>query len=185
MQQQAYCDESGKHNQASSFIMSGLVATKTIWDDLSGEWAAAISKYGVRCFHATDCEAGQGDFKGMSVEEREAIQEKLIRVMLRFKIPAVTSAIRRVDYEPVKHRLRTVKKYKSIYFLGFEAAVLEMLHAAKNSEVAFIFDRQKEFQGRAKELYDLLAQHPTFPHAARLGPLTFESKEKAIPLQAS
>jgi len=182
MQQAAYCDESGKHDQAECFVMSGMVTHD--WDRLSDEWSSALKDMGIQCFHAADCEKQHGEFEGLSLERCEAIQDRLIRVMIRSKIPAVTTFIRRDGYEAVKHRLRTVAKYKSIYFLGFEAAIVNMLHLAKNSEVAFIFDRQREYQGRAKELYDLLTQHPTFPHASRLGALTFEAKDRAIPLQA-
>src|SRR5271157_534723 len=51
-------------------------------------------------------------------------------------------------------------------------------------KIAFFFDRQREFQGRAKELYDALLKSPDFPCHNRLGPLTFDSKENSIPLQA-
>ncbi len=185
MQQVAYCDESGKHLEAKIFIMSGLVAPSTKWDRFSESWLSVLNKKGMKCFHATDCENGYGEFQNMSLAEREAIQECLINVIRRSGIHAISTAIKRVDYAGVAHRLRTDKKYQSIYFLGFEAAVVHMLDRAGTSEVAFVFDRQKEYQGRAKELFDLMCRHPTYRSASRLGSLVFEPKEKAIPLQAS
>jgi hypothetical protein len=190
----AFCDESGKHEQAEAFVVSGYVGRENKWKTLERRWKRALHKEGLREFHMTDCEGGHGEFAGMLRAERDALQRRFIEIILDADIYGVSGGIDMASYNELSHRLKNIRKHvkytKSPYFLGFEHFVMEVAYRvtwhSDIERIAFVFDRQKEFQGRAKELYDEVVQLKdavTYNH--RLGPLAFDSKTVQVPLQAA
>src|SRR5208283_1402826 len=70
------------------------------------------------------------------------------------------------------------------YFLAFQHNIeamclrLDREGAPRNEPIAFVFDQQKEFEGRAKQLYDSIkhsnGEQITYRH--RLGSISFDSR---------
>ena len=58
-------------------------------------------------------------------------------------------------------------------------------YKVKDEPIAFVFDQQKQYEGRAKDLYGRLSMPGNWPLAHRLGSITFESRLTAAELQAA
>jgi hypothetical protein len=98
------------------------------------------------------------------------------------------------DYRALLPRLKQIRKTPkytaSPYFIAFESMLGEISDAAEyypvNEKIDFVFDRQKEFQGRAKELYDMALQtydNKTLGYYPRLGSLKFSSDSTTLRLR--
>jgi hypothetical protein len=64
---------------------------------------------------------------------------------------------------------------------------LDKERAPRNEPIAFVFDQQKELQGRAKQLYDSLkySKSGKISYRHRLGSLSFDSRFCQVQLQAA
>lgn len=196
MELRAYCDESGMHGDPQFFVVCGYVGRANEWIHLEDRWTNLLRRHQLAEFKASDCEHGQGVFKGKSPREREELQRKFYSLITKFALHGAASSIVMADYNALLPRLakiRQTEKYtKSPYFIAFEHVLAALASIASNypkkEQIAFIFDRQKQVQGRAKELYDLAIQHfdeTTLSYYHRLGTLAFSSRLEVIPLQVA
>ena len=85
-----------------------------------------------------------------------------------------------------------MKKYEKPYFLSFNHVIFVagqlLLDLDKRERLAAIFDESKEYQGRAKELWDDLKRQPVtklVPVAPRMGTLTHADSKQYAGLQAA
>jgi hypothetical protein len=63
--------------------------------------------------------------------------------------------------------------------------ILEDVAARKDEKIAFFFDRNKQFGGRAGEWYRMSVDRPLMPHHLRLGPYTQGDRMDLVGLQAA
>jgi hypothetical protein len=186
----AFCDESGIHQGARIFTISGYVGKAREWKRLERKWKRALQKEGLAEFHMAECEGGYGAFSDLHDAryrpERDRLQRRFINIILECDICAVGSGIDMLAYQNLLPRLikiwESIKYAKSPYFLGFEHFLMEACHrveyASDVEQMAFVFDRQKQVQGRAKELYDQTCELPDgqITYRNRLGSLAFSAK---------
>ncbi len=187
----AFFDESGKHEHARIFTIAGYVAKVSQWARLGSKWKMALSEEGLTEFHMTDCEGGYGEFKGFSRTKRDGLQMKFIDLILEADLIGTGTAIVRRHYENVLPVLRRNPKYRYLYFLAFENSISDMMHRTKgrypHERISVVFDAQKEFSGRAKELFDEIKKLDVedIPYLARIGGLTFEDSKQTVQLQTA
>jgi hypothetical protein len=137
----------------------------------------------------TDCEGGYNKFGHLYApeyrEERDRLQKRFITIILESDIHPVAGGIVMADYSRLLPRLKLIRRdpryAKSPYFLSFEHCLLEMCKRASflsntGEQIAFVFDRQKECCGRAKELYEQTIKLDNASYAKSLGPLAFGAK---------
>jgi len=196
----AYCDESeDKHPPltAQAFAVSGIFGHSVNVFDLERHWRAMLTKHRLSDFHMVDCEnATHGTpYEWMSRDQRDCLQRDFIGVIVnKAEVWHYATAI---ELEPYRARWELLERNRQYfvkpYYLAFQHQV-EMIAKTLDAGgfpagdcVAFTFDQQKEYEGKAKELYDWLlhGEHDQITYYERLGSLGFESRLKFIALQAA
>ncbi len=197
---QSYCDESHDEKSERIYVVAGYFADEIIWTDFTQRWAKALNESGIDAFHQSECVGKQGEFKGMSFEEREELQRKFIKIIVDTPLIGSVSGILLEPYNKILLRIkagRTIAPGRSVsgsledpYFLGFQHAVELIAKSAENrgipndETIAFIFDRT-HLKGRTAPLYDSLLNSKTLDFVGRLGTLAFGDKTQFLPLQAA
>jgi hypothetical protein len=91
-------------------------------------------------------------------------EREFYSLITQFALDGAASGIVMADYNallPRVQKIRHTKKYTTApFFITFEYVIATLATGEgsmypKEEKMAFVFDQQKEFQGRAKELYDL------------------------------
>ena len=98
----AYFDESGTDPRQPVVAVGGLMASKAKWERIEAEWTAELGRFRgegfpISAFHATECEAGEGEFFGIAKEIRDTWPPRLAKIVERHKPICIWSAISRAD----------------------------------------------------------------------------------------
>lgn len=193
----AYGDESeDKH----SFGVSALLGELPEWVELERLWRAQLEKEQLPEFHAADCEnaAVGSPFEFLFREIRDRLQREFYGLINKVRLSGFCTVVWQSAY---KARWSEFQGFRSgsegdfthPYFLAFQHCVESMSLAMNkggfpaSEPIAFVFDQQKELEGRAKVLYDSLKYSPgsKITYARRLGSLSFDSRFCQIQLQAA
>lgn len=83
-------DESHDEKEQRVFAVSGIAGTQEEWDELAVLWN---QRTGGKPFHAADCEAGQGEYKGISRKERLKLYRQLVNLLIATKLMGFVKAI--------------------------------------------------------------------------------------------
>lgn len=68
-----YGDISGKRPQDRAMVAACYYGTESQWAAVDKDWASALQRADVRCFHATDFFAGRKEFKGWELNGKKHI----------------------------------------------------------------------------------------------------------------
>lgn len=189
-----YFDESGNHDSSRTFCIGGYVADSRDWLEFTRAWRSALREAGVSCFHMADFENRRGEFQGWDNSKRISFLKELIAIIASIDVWGIGTGVVRDDFNRVsaemvpKSRL-TPAWWHHPYLLAFQACVVEAAnqvdHLPPSERVAFVFDQQAEFCGRAQLVHNGLQADEAWPRRHRVGSLEFKSKTDAIPLQAA
>lgn len=192
----SYCDESEYHKTPGVYVVSGFLGHGPDWFELGRKWRAALQFEGLADvgFHAAACEGRQAPFENMERPERWRLQRKFIGLINDTPLWGMACAIELDRFrlpdiqEPMKRVLGPFHKPYYQTFLqtvGWMTDEVERGGFPKEERIAFIFDRQTEYQGHAKELYDEMTESEDIPNRHRLGQLSFDDDVKIVQLQAA
>jgi hypothetical protein len=191
----AYSDES---EDSRCFAVSGLLGTLPNWVELGRLWESKLKEFDLSEFHASKCEERLRPFERYEREVRDMFQREFYALIGRVEVWGFCTAVWRSAYklrwkEFESARSGTAGNFTHPYFLAFQHSIEAMCLAVerggfKRSEpIAFVFDQQKELEGRAKVLYDSIKYHPgsNIVYSHRLGSISFESRFAHVQLQAA
>jgi hypothetical protein len=183
----AYFDESGTHGKSARVTtVAGLVGDSIAWARLELPWKKRLRKDGVNCFHATDCAAGEGDFRRLSKpDQTEALSNDLATLIAQRELVAVGGAVYRDDWIYAASPLLK-SQFRTTYHFCLSMVMLQVhdlsLKRGGGEPVAFVFARQDEYADYA------LSIHEVFQHNNRwatIGRMDFGSPNDIVPLQAA
>jgi hypothetical protein len=185
----AYFDDAGTHRRSEVTSIGGLIGTAEAWTALEADWGGVLDRfkeYGLKTFHAYDCEVGEGEFARFPREIREAISQKFSRVVADHKnIRIFWSSVVNADWREVADD-NFRDRYKSSFGLCFEWCVQQAARWSINysggSPIALIFSEQNDFRDRMNEVFN---HYVGAKHYAPLRSLTFASYVDCLPLQAA
>jgi len=185
----AFCDES-YDGESRIYTIGGFVARDKEWVGLAKRFKLRCLKDSIQCYHAADCEGRYGDFKHLSKDQTVQLNTELIDEMLKSQIVGFAISVILEDYRKVQQSSEKAKRMlgPSPYFLAMQMFLVEVcgeIHADRpNYRVAFIFDQQEQFSGRAKQLYHEVKRKN--PNAARcMGTLTYADRRRFVQLQVA
>lgn len=193
--QVAYCDESAD-TRGTPFVFSvaGYLGHAREWVELERRWNRALRQESLPEFHMSWCENRLKHFQDMERDRRDYLQRKFIGIILECNLWGHASAIHMQPYNAVMPKMQEGRgiELAKPYFLAFQhtvemmAITLDEAPNAGDERIAFVFDQHDEHEGMAKALYDSLsAPGNEVSYYHRLGSLTFDSRLRAIPLQAA
>jgi hypothetical protein len=59
----AYFDASGQEHEHPYMVVAGFVSNAKDWSEFSDEWKSVLGDYGLKTFHAADCQNFKGEFQ--------------------------------------------------------------------------------------------------------------------------
>lgn len=199
----AYLDESKDGPGKQVLVLAGYIGRDEDWEHLRTQWARLLEMFEIREFHATDCEAGWGDFAHMSGSGRTKLQWRFVR-LLSDPANEVIGHLSAVDLRPYVPLLPRFKSARRIppgqavngdlgdpYFLALQLAVEFIAKSAwvsalpPEEKVEFVLD-ETSLGGRARALYESIKNDKNFSAwTGRLGGVRLLSSAKCLPLQAA
>jgi len=195
----AFCDES-YDGKSRIYTIAGFLTRDKEWASLAKRWRNRCLQEGIKCYHSTDCEGGYKEFRQLSKKQIVELNADLITEILNTQIVGLATSMVLDDYRKVSASSENAKRIlgSSPYFLTMQTFLvcacgkirdnrdtrLRRLFGRPNYRVAFIFDQQEEFSGRAKQLYDQVKKkNPNI--APCMGTLTYADRERFVPLQVA
>ena len=159
----AYFDESGTHSSSKVVLLCGFVGKSEDLETFEIDWENNLRTSRVPYFHATDCENGKGDIYGALQEPlRKSLFVGLTDVICRHKLAVISCAILRCDWERYKSG-DLGERFVTPYHLCFEMCMQDVVHwsddNASGKSASLFFANQKEFEGRASEIYSLYSKN--------------------------
>ncbi len=186
-----FVDESGIHGDSKIFVLAGFFAPEEVWLDFTKAWQEVLDANGFKVFHATDCNACEGEFKKFKQrrEERDAFVSTLLKVISdRPRIEPFYAGVVLDDYEAV---MRQYPGYEHPYYACIKwvfaeiGLLMEMAEVPTTELVASVFDRQKKFSEEALTLFDDMVEDKSWSYGERFDSIAFASKRRFKPLQAA
>jgi hypothetical protein len=113
--------------------------------------------------HAVDCENGYGEFEDLGKDCRVRLKTDLIQILdTNENLGGFSSAVIIEDFYKVRESSERAKQVlgPSPYFLCFQillsdvCVALEKAQAGPGIRVAYVFEEQEEFSGRAQQLFN-------------------------------
>jgi hypothetical protein len=200
----AYADESGTHDAkglhqgAEVAVVMGWVAEKDAWDIFDDKWQQVLVDHNIQVFHMSefvDKKNGPNDpnwpYLGWSDTKRDKFIRKLIALARDHAYFGIGGALNVKDYDAIVPEW-TKQEAKHPYTFCFQLFFDMLLPALRENleeplpdgeQVAFFFDRQKEFKARAELAFDIIKAMRDAED--RMGALTWADKAKYRPLQAA
>lgn len=133
-----YGDDSSDEKGVRTFAVAGIAGTQEEWDAIKPAWMACT---GGKIFHATDCESGYGDYKGIPKIERLKEYKELTEILVNTKMMGIGVA---VDIAGFKDNLPESIN-DAPYYHCFARVVIGFAQLGYMSiprqKVKFIFDR--------------------------------------------
>ena len=176
------------------FCVAGYMAPLREWDKLERPWRAALKEESLNEFKAADCEHQREEFAGRSLDDCQRIWERFVQLIHSVKLFACATVVDRDAWKDLNAlfvgRLGPagINKYSKPYYPAFLWTVggfaTQIIGLAPEELITFTFDRDKEYKGKAKYLYDLVLRQD-FPISSRLGPCVFEDSRSLPALQAA
>lgn len=186
----AYFDESGKDN-SRILTLAGYIATKEQWDEFAREWSAVLKDEGVKIFHMKDFENGYGEFKeedGWTRERKIAVQKKLIGIINRRTNIGIFSSVDLPDYEECMRGWRR-EYYGTPYTFLVKNCLSQVslwaMHFRRREPIAYVIEHGAGYNHEINEAFRAAFANDIKREMMRLGSLTFETKQRAIQLQAA
>jgi hypothetical protein len=190
---QAYCDESDDSTFHQAFVIAGFLGFPPYLGLLELKWEAALEEEHLERegFHMADCVGGFKAFRNVPEAERIRLQDRFIAIINESEVPLFATGVMTNDYDALMPQFRAWRgEYAKPYYLAFQHLVHTMAKFLDDAEVppkdtiGFMFDRQEEYEGRAKKMYDALWKDKVqFAH--RLGPLCYVNRMQAVQVQAA
>lgn len=179
----AYFDESGTHGEAARVTtVAGLVGDSREWARLEYEWRKRLGQ--IKCFHATDCAAGDGEFRGLSVEDRRDLSINLAKIIASSgdRLVAVGGAVYRDDWnyavsDIIKAQFHT-RYHFCLSMALMQVSELSLKHA-DGDPVAYVFAKHDEYGEYAQTIHEVFSKSKTLP----IGHMGFGEPKCVVPLQ--
>jgi hypothetical protein len=186
----AYFDESGKDN-SPLLTVAGYVATAKQWAEFAREWDEALKKEGVKIFHMKDFENGYGEFtkeKGWTKERKISFQSKLIGIIKRRMNFGVYTSVDIPAYEELItgwRRTRNGTPYHFCLTVCFTNISFWQQKYERKEPIAYVIEHGAGFNHEINKAFQATFADEIRRQMFRLGSLTFETKDRAIQLQAA
>jgi hypothetical protein len=182
-----YFDESGDDH---FMTISGYVSTPLKWSRLNKEWIAVLSEYGIPFFHMKEYVGGRGIFQGLSKENRDNMYHRLIDIVNRHTMFGVTGGVILQDFKDVTKDLPDnphpymTDPWVLCFFQCLGRTITQMKKkTASYEQVALIFDRKLDLEGRALKYFNWYSKERT--DGNRLASLAFASAKDTPAIQAA
>lgn len=186
----AYWDESGTHDPRILTI-AGYIATERQWEAFAREWNATLSKEDIKTFHMKDFENPYGDFterKGWHKRRKIDFQSKLIGIIKRRINIGIWTSVDVPAYEKLItgwRRERNGTPYGFCVKSIMAQVALWAEHFKRNEPIAHVIEDGAGYNHEIERAFRATFDNEELRRFFRLGSLSFETKGRAVQLQAA
>lgn len=205
---QAYLDESGIHGDAHACVVAGYTGSVAAWKKFERPWCRLLKKYALSEFHAQRFwgfqEGGKraSPFYSWTDERADEFLEEVFRIIEDSRIAPVGAAVPAGDWTVVPKELRhfltggdydpnrktpvTPGAPNKSYHLALGSCLVNAArHAPAGSRVHFVLDLNNQLAPYATKLFQKYREKGSIRVRKRLGSISFETSDVALPLQAA
>ena len=167
-----YGDESYDEHRQRAFAVAGLIGSDTDWKAIEGAW---VARTGGKAFHSATCESEfVNDLDPQRHKDNLKLYADLAKLLAGSNLMGFGATL---DMKGWREALAPAQSDKnSAYYKCFSEVVIYFGRIACLSippeKVQFIFDRNFETEPTAHELYGLMGQSGSWPHARCLGKIS-------------
>jgi Protein of unknown function (DUF3800) len=185
----AFIDDSGSGGDSPWFVLAGYVGSVEAWDAFDAPWRAVLDgPPKLDYFKASEAESlrPDGQWSGISKDERNARIDALISVIGRHAKKAIHVRLKQKDYDEVIKPYVPPQWQNAYYFLfiGFlTAAVSTERYLGSGEHIDFFFDSNREVEKPSRKLYSQVANLPQFQD--RIDNIFYKDEKIFLPLQAA
>lgn len=177
----AYFDESGTHGEeAEVTTVAGFIGDTIEWNRLEPLWKKRLGT--ISSFHATDCQAKDGEFISFDTDQSRSLFVDLAKIIADRRLIAVAGSVYKDDWNyaatPAMKKHFTSRFHQSL-ILAFLWTLKIVGENAPDECVAFVLARHDEYNDFAEALHSALSGN------RNLGSLTFCDPQHLAPLQAA
>ena len=178
-----YMDESGTHAGSPVLTMAGYVFASDQARKFSRDWERELQRFGLPFAHMTDCANGQGDYKGMLIEQRVEVEKSLIRLI---KLRTVFGFAVSVEADRYSDGVLTSPFNLGAYTFCLANCVILVDEWAKENcpDARFSYFLESGHDDQS-EAHNIMSQLNIDPRGERYLAHTFVNKRAAPPLQAA
>jgi len=183
----AFMDDGGSGGDSPWYVLAGYVGTVDGWDSFDAQWDEVLSAHPrIEYFKSSEAESlrPDGQWKGVTPEQRDRKIDDLIEVIARCAHRAVYARMRQADYnELIKGRIPEMwdSPYYFLQTLVIGAAINIERIEGRDDEIAFVFDKDQRHEKNQKHVLQPLQK----THDGALVNITYEDDRKFLPLQAA
>lgn len=152
-------DESSDETRSRVFAVGGILGSAEDWTAFREKWSARLDG---KVFHAADCEAGRGDFKGMDRESRQKLFNDLTQILVDSRLMGYGRSIHIHGCREVAPK--AIFDFPDMpYYDCFLKTVVYLADLAgkfiPRDRVEFTFDQHKVTQYNTGLLYEWITQY--------------------------
>jgi len=201
----ARADESysGSPRRSKFYVVAGYVASAGQWYEFDRRWRRAMRELGIEHLgcHASNCRSGRAEYESYSRAQRGTMRRRLIEAIAESGLFGCVAVSDLDGWRARRWRFAELLgkdevKFNEPHILAHRQCVHLMLwktEQATTARIAFVFDRNKDTGGRAKEWYsrDLKNKKLDSPdmmgpsYRSRLGPYDEADRMRVLGLQAA
>jgi len=178
-------DESGIHDTSPVLTVAAYVARREQWQDWTKRWN--VAKRPIKVFHAVDCANFNGEFKGWSEENRDALVIRLLKVINDTDFPGIVIGIHMDEFRKAmagRDDLReSLGEPYTACFQWVTQAIMNIADDLGSRERIGFVHEANDYKREAEDSFEWVKGHGN-PRRTRIG-LVFEKKAKYVPLQAA
>ena len=188
-----YCDESydSKAKTAKTYVVSGFIAEKRIWERVEGLWDRVNKCRGLSRFHASHLNAHDHEFTGWTPQRSKRYTKSLLSIITaqKEKLHAHGLGMFAEEYERIISPEGRAK-FGHPYLACFKHCITNIAFKMENEgfpidwRFSVIFDRN-QFEDEAERLFYALKDSPAYKYRHRLGTCTRGSWEEFTGLQVA
>jgi hypothetical protein len=197
-----YFDESWDQHQKKILVIGGMIGRYEQWSKIEWPWKELLEKYEIKYYRASEAEFARGEFnkepfrsgENPSTSEQyrllERVREDFFHVITRGIVSGLAIGVPLQEFNQAANTPEKLKKFGGTpYYICGHVAMLAMLKAEKEvirskELVAFIFDRQQEFDAEMLKVHANLDTAACEYHS-QVGSIVFDDKKRFIPLQVA
>jgi len=179
------------------YVVAAYVGSAGQWWEFDRRWRRSMDKLGIGGIgcHASKCATGAKPYQHATPQQRHEIQRRLIGDILDSGVFGCVAASALEGWRRKKKLFsdflgKDLRKFNEPHLLAHRQCVQLMIRVtgdATREAIAFVFDRNTDTGGRAREWYHQTIKSSALPaeDRARMGPYSEGERTKTLGLQAA
>lgn len=182
----AYFDESGTHDGSPVLCVAGYLIPEEARQEFNSKWTEALESKGLTHFHMVDCAHGNGEFSGLSKNDRIEVQTRLIDLIKSSSARGIGAMVVASVYEQLMpYHPNMGSAYTYCIWHCLEATRLWIEELGTAVEIDYHFERGHQSDREADRIMSFAFSNPASREPFGYASHTFVDKRMVPGVQAA